>query len=152
MSTDSSDPPPPQAKTCTAYIDVENKSSHLFKFQVLHQYTGDDVDDSGWHLMKPNEKKYVMKVNYRVGIFTTGTDNWKVHGKKVVEKTENGEKKLVDGEDWRSGTGVAVDWKKHTLRSEDNEATTTIKVFETEVQFDSPSGVSTTSFYRHDKS
>ncbi|EFO84356.1 hypothetical protein CRE_26875 [Caenorhabditis remanei] len=142
-----SDPPPPQLTERWANVALENKSGHIFKLEVMHQYTGHEVQSSGWHILKPNEKLTVLKVNFNTGVFTTGTDNWKVHGLKKKEKDSQD-----FTESWRSGTGAAgTDWKKHTLRTEDDGEVTEIKVFESEIQFVSKSGTSTTSFYRHDE-
>ncbi|PIC52941.1 hypothetical protein B9Z55_002844 [Caenorhabditis nigoni] len=53
---------------------------------------------------------------------------------------------FIDGLPYHSGHGAFAKWKKHTLRAEDDGKETIIKVYQTEVQFISPSGRSTTTF------
>ncbi|EGT54683.1 hypothetical protein CAEBREN_21427 [Caenorhabditis brenneri] len=141
-------PPPPQAARKHAWIHVENKTSDIFKVQIVHKYTGESIEDSKIVQLNPGEDKSVLKVTYNVGIFTTGVDNWKVKAYKLVEngkKDEDGNK-LYDVENWRTGHSAGDDWKKHTLRSEDHDRVTTIRIKKDEVEFDSPSGTSTSEF------
>ncbi|CCD83531.1 Up-regulated in Daf-2 domain-containing protein [Caenorhabditis elegans] len=139
----------------TASVDLENCTGSYFRLQVLHQYTNEGTDDSGLLDFKPGEKKRVFdSVQYYTGFFTTGCDNWKVDGIRLHEVTTDsktvqamiGGKAFVEGLPYKSGHGFGAQWKKHTLRAEDRDRATLIKVFQTEVQFISPSGVSTTTF------
>ncbi|EGT54686.1 hypothetical protein CAEBREN_03707 [Caenorhabditis brenneri] len=148
------EPAPPGASRCSAKIILENHTGAHFKFQVLHEYTGENTDDSGYVLFAPEDKKTMFEaVHYNTGFWTTGVDNWKVHGTRLVECSgENGKsipfvgKLFVDGLPYSTGHGFGASWKKHTLRDDDNGKETIIKVFQTEVQFCSPSGQSTTTF------
>ncbi|CCD83532.1 Up-regulated in Daf-2 domain-containing protein [Caenorhabditis elegans] len=138
----------------TASVDLENCTGSYFRLQVLHQYTNEGTDDSGLLDFKPGERKRVFdSVQYYTGFFTTGCDNWKVDGFSLKEvssgtaimKIEG--KMFIEGLPYKSGHGFGAQWKKHTLRAEDRDTTTLIKVFPKEVHFISPSGVSTTGFY-----
>lgn len=157
MSAPPSQPPPsaqpPQATRRWAKIVLENSTGSHFKFQVLHEYTGEQTNDSGYIVFAPGEKKTVHeKVYYNTGFWTTGVDNWKVHGTRLIEvSADKGAisflgKFFIDGLPYSTGHGAFASWKKHTLRSEDDGQETIIRVFQTEVQFISPSGRSTTTF------
>ncbi|CAL2028020.1 unnamed protein product [Caenorhabditis brenneri] len=144
----------PQLTRRWSKVILENRTGSYFRFQVLHEYTGEQTDDSGYIEFQPNDKKTVFeKVYYNTGIFTTGVDNWKVHGTRLIEVGgENGKgiplfgKFFIDGLPYATGHGLGASWKKHTLRAEDDGQETIIRVFQTEVQFISPSGRSTTTF------
>ncbi|CAP28295.1 Protein CBG08479 [Caenorhabditis briggsae] len=147
---------PPQSTRRWAKIILENKTGSTFRMQVLHEYTGEQTDDSGWHSFGPDEKKTMFEqVYYNTGFFTTGVDNWKVHGSEMIlyEGTDGKGipimgKVWIDGVPWRSWHGLFAQWKKHTLRAEDDGQETIIRVYKTEVQFISPSGRSVTPWYR----
>ncbi|CAL2028017.1 unnamed protein product [Caenorhabditis brenneri] len=142
------DPPPPQGTARSAKIHVENKTSDPFKVQIIHKYTGEPVQDSRFELLHPGDKKLMLKVTYTTGFWTTGVDNWKVHAVKLIETGEYDEdgNKMYKPENWRTGHSLADDWKKHTLRSEDDDKETWIRLYKNEVVFDSPSGTSTSEF------
>ncbi|PIC53062.1 hypothetical protein B9Z55_002917 [Caenorhabditis nigoni] len=143
----------------TLPTQMPGKGSH-FKIQVLHEYFkiqvlhGEQTNDSKHILFKPDEKITVFdKVYYNTGFFTTGVDNWKVHGTRLIEVSPENKwtetiagKFFIDGLPYATGHGAFAKWKKHTLRSEDDGKETIIKVYQTEVQFISPSGRSTTTF------
>ncbi|CAP28294.1 Protein CBG08478 [Caenorhabditis briggsae] len=145
---------PPQSTRRWAKIVLENCTGSHFKFQVLHEYTGEQTNNSGYILFKPDDKITVFdQVYYNTGFFTTGVDNWKVHGTRLIEVSPESKftemisgKFFIDGLPYASGHGAFASWKKHTLRSEDDGQETIIKVYQTEVQFISPSGRSTTTF------
>ncbi|PIC53082.1 hypothetical protein B9Z55_002931 [Caenorhabditis nigoni] len=145
---------PPQYTRRWAKIVVENCTGSHFKIQVLHEYTGEQTNNSGYKLFKPDEKITVFEqVYYNTGFFTTGVDNWKVHGTRLIEVSPENKwtekiagKFFIDGLPYATGHGAFAKWKKHTLRAEDDGKETIIKVYQTEVQFISPSGRSTTTF------
>lgn len=145
---------PPQLTRRWAKIVLENRTGSYFKLQVLHEYTGEQTDDSGTIHFAPDDKKTVFeKVYFNTGFFTTGVDNWKVHGTRLIEVSPESTVKeflfgkfFIDGLPYHSNHGAFAQWKKHTLRAEDDGQETVIKVFPTEVQFISPSGRSVTSF------
>ncbi|KAF1770206.1 hypothetical protein GCK72_002024 [Caenorhabditis remanei] len=147
---------PPQLTRRWAKVTLENKTGDVFKMQVLHEYTGEQTNDSDWHVFAPDEKKTMFeKVYYNTGIFTTGVDNWKVHGTKMVLYEGSDGKGIkvigkvwIDGIPYRSWHGLFAQWKKHTLRAEDDGQETIIRVYPSEVQFISPSGRSVTQWYR----
>ncbi|EGT54685.1 hypothetical protein CAEBREN_07218 [Caenorhabditis brenneri] len=139
----------------SAKVVLENKTGAPFKMQVLHEYTGEDTDDSGWHMLAPGESKIMFEhVYFNTGFLTTGVDNWKVHGSKLVEYGGSDGKGImfigklwIDGIPYRSWHGLLAQWKKHTLREEDEGEITLIEVHPSEVRFISPSGTSTTQWY-----
>lgn len=140
-----------------ASVHVRNETGAIVRFQVLHQYTGEATEDSGWKEIAPGATQYMLNVHYRTGFFTTGVDNWIVNGierRRVsagfklpegLEKIEIGGEFFVDLR-WSSGTGAFSDWKVHTLRSDDDGKVTTIIVRPTTVEFVSESGTSSTSW------
>ncbi|KAF1770207.1 hypothetical protein GCK72_002025 [Caenorhabditis remanei] len=144
----------PQLTRRWSKVVVENRTGSHFKLQVLHEYTGEQTNDSGYITFKPDDKITVFeKVYYNTGIFTTGVDNWKVHGTRLIEVSPENKlaeaiagKFFIDGLPYATGHGLFAQWKKHTLRAEDDGQETVIKVFQSEVQFISPSGRSTTTF------
>lgn len=144
----------PQLTRRWAKIVVENRTGSHFKIQVLHEYTGEQTNDSGYIDFKPDDRITVFeKIYYNTGFFTTGVDNWKVHGTKLIQVETEGTiarnifgKFFVDGLPYSTGHGAFAKWKKHTLRADDDGQETVIKVFQTEVQFISPSGRSVTTF------
>ncbi|EGT54684.1 hypothetical protein CAEBREN_06103 [Caenorhabditis brenneri] len=146
----SPDPPPPQATNRTANVYVENKTKDIFEVQILHKYTGDPIQDTNFERIMPGENKFMLKVNYRTGFFTTGVDNWKVNAVKFVESGEFNDDgtKRYKKESWRIGHSVADDWKKHMLSGDDDGCKTTIYIRDDEVEFSSPSGTSTSKFYK----
>ncbi|KAF1770208.1 hypothetical protein GCK72_002026 [Caenorhabditis remanei] len=144
----------PQLTRRWSKVVVENRTGSYFKLQVLHEYTGEQTNDSGYIDFKPGDSKTIFeKVYFNTGLFTTGVDNWKVHGIRLIEVTPDSKwtkmivgKYFIDGLPYKSGHGLLAQWKKHTLRADDDGQETVIKVFPTEVQFISPSGRSTTVF------
>ncbi|CCU83358.1 Up-regulated in Daf-2 domain-containing protein [Caenorhabditis elegans] len=147
---------PPQLTRRSAKIVLENKTGEVFRMQVLHEYTGEQTDDSGWFNFAPDESRVMFEhVYYNTGFFTTGVDNWKVHGSKLVEYAGKDGKGIhmigkvwIDGIPYKSWHGLLAKWKKHTLRAEDDGQVTTIRVYPSEVQFISQSGRSVTPWYR----
>jgi hypothetical protein len=141
----------------SAPVVLENQTGSTFKFQVLHQYTGDNTEQSEWVELTSGQSAEVLTVHYRTGAFTTGVDNWIVNG---IERREVSasmslppplNKIEIDGKfyvdlRWASGTGVFSDWKVHTLRAGDDGQNTTIVVFPNTVEFRSPSGNSSTGW------
>ncbi|CAI5442963.1 unnamed protein product [Caenorhabditis angaria] len=138
-----------------ARIVLENRTGSYFKFQVLHQYTGKGTDDSGWIEFAPGDSKEVFAgVSYNTGFMTTGVDNWIIHGKqlhKVSGSVDGGLIKFdghvfIEGLPYRSYHGFGAEWKKHMLNSKDDGKTTVIKVYQSTIEFISPSGKSSTRF------
>src|SRR4051812_10945915 len=118
-----------------ATVAIRNATGAPCRFQVMHQYTGDSTEDSGFILLQSGEQRQMLTVDYHTGFLTTGVDNWMVNG---IERREIiGAVKLspelaqitLDGKiyvdiRWHSGTGALSDWKKHTLRAEDENTET----------------------------
>lgn len=151
MSTDSTDqPPPPGATARSALVHVENKTDHYIDAQVLHLYTNGKIEDTNFERIDAGENKFMLKVNYWTGIETTGCDNWKVNVIRYVETGEFNDDgtKRYRKEAWRHGHSIGDDWKKHTLRSNDDNCQTVIYVKNDVVEFVSPSGTSTSNFYK----
>ena len=101
--------------------------------------------------MAPGEREKIMDVHFRYGWLTTGRDNWKVHGipyHKVEGKTTGiisiDGAAYVEGLPWKSWHGFLAEWKMHTLRKEDADKDTVIKVHPSAVYFHSESGTSST--------
>ncbi|CAI5456621.1 unnamed protein product [Caenorhabditis angaria] len=136
-----------------ARIVLENHTGSYFKFQVLHQYTGKDTDDSGWIKFAPGDSKQVFaRVVYHTGFMTTGVDNWIIHGKQLnkvkgtVPSLQIDGQAFIEGLSYRSYHGFGAEWKKHMLTAEDDGKTTVIKVYQSTIDFISPSGKSSTRF------
>lgn len=147
----------------SALVHLQNLTGAPFKFQVMHQYTGDPTQASDFIYFNPGEDKYVLTVNYNTGFFTTGRDNWIVNGIELKELDSSVTGSItvdgieypvfqieghvyVDLKRWKSGHGFGAEWKIHTLRAEDDGKVTTIAVFPSIVEFRSPSGRSSTWF------
>lgn len=139
----------------SAKIVVRNETGSTFKFQVLHQYTGKDTEQSAWNEIHSGQEMEVLTVHYRTGIFTTGVDNWIINGIERRFVTAGiilppglppiniGGNVYVDLK-WFSGHGFGSDWKVHTLTSDDDGKITKIIVRPTIVEFISNSGNSST--------
>lgn len=119
-----------------AKIVLVNKTGCPMFFNVRHCYTGVKETSSGIIQFSPGQKKEIMNVAYRTGFLTTGVDNFIVEGR------------LPNGQCYTSGHGFAAAWKKHTLRDEDADKVTCIEVEAKKVSFKSPSGNSSTGFYK----
>lgn len=59
----------------SARVELRNATGSLFKFQVVHQYTGWSIEESDYILVKPGETAYMLDVHYNYGFLTTGRDN-----------------------------------------------------------------------------
>jgi hypothetical protein len=141
-----------------ATVVLRNETGFPCNFQVLHQYTGDAVEQTDFVLLQPGEQRQVLTVHSHTGFFTTGVDNWIVNGiePREVEELSRlppglasinlGGKAYVDLR-WRSGEGFGSDWKVHTLRSEDENSDIVIVVFPTTVELRSASGTSSTGWH-----
>jgi hypothetical protein len=69
----------------SAQIRIQNKAGTDFKFQVLHQYTGDSIEESKWHLVQHDSTvDDILTVHYRTGFFTTGTRSLFLHSNPSV--------------------------------------------------------------------
>jgi hypothetical protein len=137
-----------------ADIHVENKFNSDISIKVMHQYTGWNVDHSVWITLEPNEKKKILRVAYNTGFLTTGVDNWIVNVELDIGASAQlgnipllGEIKAKGAAKipLKSGHGLFSKWKVHTLREEDENKETTIRVSPSLVEFLSPSGSSSTS-------
>ena len=139
---------------CQAHIVLSNRTGSWYKLQVLHQYTGEGTEDSGYILLAPGESRRVLTAHYNTGFLTTGRDNFIVHGIELKEVTAQlnvamitiGGRLFVELKKWRSFHGLFASWKLHTLRSEDDRRETTIAVYGSLVEFVSPSGTSSTDW------
>lgn len=142
-----------------ADIFIQNHTRRHFKFQVVHLYTGQQADHSTWILVAPGEKTFMMKAWYNHGLFSFGINNWKVNGIEQGERgindkylknflDPNGRITIIDGALWKSQPALLCEYKAHTLTAQDAERETIIMVFPTLIDFISPSGTSTTRWYR----
>ena len=139
-----------------AKIIVRNKFDFAMRVQVLHQYTGEATEDSGWHTIEPNDQQHVMDVQYYTGAFTFGRDYFIINATElsVVEgKSTSGVGPFnVTGEAtmglkrYVSGHDLLAKWKSHTLRESDEDDDTFIDIRPGIVEFLSNSRKSTTSF------
>ena len=57
---------------CSAAVVLHKKGTALTNVKVLHQYSEDNVEDSGWHLLE------ILDVCFTTGPFTTGRDKWRI--------------------------------------------------------------------------
>jgi len=138
---------------------IRNYFGGPLKCQVLHQYTGEETEDSGWHdAVVDVDTKFQDQVHFRTGPLTTGVDNWiinaierrKVSATLVLPPPLN--KIEVDGEffvdlRWNSGTGLGSDWKVHTLRSDDHDKGVVFIIRPRMLEIHSPSGISSTGWH-----
>jgi len=144
----------------SATVAIKNATGTNFQIQVLHQYTGDGTEDSGFIEIQSGQQLQIpnYRVHYRTGFFTTGVDNWIVNGIELREVDASfqlppGLPPIPLGGTitvkirWRSGTGFGSDWKVHTLRSEDENTDTTIVIFPDTLEFHSNSGTSSTGWH-----
>ena len=137
-----------------ARIIVRNKFDFAMRVQVLHQYTGETTEDSGWHTIEPSDQHHVMDVQYYTGILTVGRDNFIVNATELnVIKGQstsglfnmNGQA-IVGIKRYQSGHGLLAQWKSHTLRDSDKYQDTFIDIRPGIIEFLSNSGKSTTTF------
>ena len=138
----------------TARVSVLNGFDAHLRVQVLHQYTGENTEDSGWIVIAPGAQVEVMTVNYRTGDLTTGRDNWIVNATQlsVVEGRTGVGPFNIEGRAmfgilrYQTGHGFLAQWKLHTLRPEDEGMETVIVLRPSIAEFKSPSGTSSTTF------
>ena len=136
-----------------AHVVLVNYTEDHYKFQVQHQYAGNDIEESEWIYVAPGERRKVMDVHYRYGWATNGKSNWKIHGIQLVEVESSTKvpniisvdgKFFTEGIRYTSWHGIHTGWKIHVLRKEDFDEDIIIRIYPNSVQFICPSGKSAT--------
>ena len=159
----------------SARIVVRNKTPYTFLFLVQHAFANwvdwtsnpnncQSLTQDYWiGVLKPGEGSEVFNASYRTGFlagFFSGSNLWSVHGRKLIEDeskfsdfahtihntTSNQNQTHYYNTLQYYQTNAGGCFKKHSLRAEDDGATTYIVILNSEIEIISPSGTTKTSF------
>jgi hypothetical protein len=67
----------------TAHVIVRNLFDAPMRVQVLHQYSSNEIEDSGWNIIQPGCEMRVLEAKYETGLLSIGRDHWIVNATEL---------------------------------------------------------------------